>query len=86
MTKKELIELLEPYPDNITIWVSDGGYLEGATPLSKVYLEFAFDADLDGDLVSDEYTYDLEKENNDDYTKIIRDEQTILTKKVLIIE
>lgn len=57
MKVKELKELLNKYPDNMEIWVSDGGNSEGGERLRKVEKVLAVDAGLDGDEVDDEYFY-----------------------------
>lgn len=57
MTKQELIKLLEPYPDDIKIWVSDEGYCEGGRILQDVHHIPAIDACLDGDDMDDEVIY-----------------------------
>jgi hypothetical protein len=57
MTVKELIEELQKYPKDLKVWVSDGGYCEGATPLKGIEKEVAWEAGLDGDAVGDEWEY-----------------------------
>lgn len=57
MKVKELKELLNKYPDDMEIWVSDGGNSEGGERLTKVEKVLAVDAGLDGDDIDDEYTY-----------------------------
>lgn len=58
MNKKQLIELLEPFPDDIEIWIDDGGYSEGGRRLESIEEVFAYEADLDGDEIFDEYILD----------------------------
>lgn len=55
MNVKELKEILSQYPDDMEIWVSDKGYVEGGERLTKVQKILASDAGLDGDDVSNEY-------------------------------
>ncbi|HMT01691.1 MAG TPA: hypothetical protein PKD00_00035 [Burkholderiales bacterium] len=57
MTVKQLIEELQKYPEDLEIWVSDRGALEGGTPLENVKEMLAWDAGLDGDDIGDEYIY-----------------------------
>lgn len=57
MNKKQLIELLEQYPDDIEIWIDDAGYIEGGKRLEEIEKLYAWDANLDGDDVSDEWIY-----------------------------
>ena len=57
MNKKQLIELLKPFPDDMEIWVSDKGYLEGGERLTKIEKISSYEAGLDGDDIDDEYFY-----------------------------
>jgi len=57
MTVKDLIEELQKYPEDLKVWVSDGGYCEGAEPLKNIEKVVAWEADLDGDVVDDEWEY-----------------------------
>jgi hypothetical protein len=63
MKNKELQELLKQFPDDMEVWVSDRGYVEGGERLVKVEKVMACDAALDGDDVDDEYIY-VEKDTN----------------------
>lgn len=57
MTKKQLIEILEPYPDHLEIWIDDAGYSEGGKRLKEVEKLYAWDAALDGDTIDDEWIH-----------------------------
>lgn len=57
MTCKELIALLQQFPEDMPVWVSDKGMLEGALPRVHATQLPAYDAGLDGDLVDDEYVW-----------------------------
>jgi len=57
MNKKQLIELLEQYPDDIEIWIDDAGYIEGGKRLESIEKLYAWDANLDGDTIDDEWIY-----------------------------
>lgn len=57
MIVKELIKELQKYPEYLKVWVSDGGYVEGATPFKEFKVEQAYEAALNGDEVDDEYMY-----------------------------
>ena len=67
MTIKELMEKLKQYPEDMEVWVSDRGYCEGGKRLTKIEKVSAYDADLDGDDINDEYIYVEEKTNVDEY-------------------
>lgn len=54
----ELIDLLNTFPPYLDVWVSDGGYAEGGTPLKSVEKISAWDAGIDGDEVTDEWISD----------------------------
>jgi hypothetical protein len=92
MTVKELIEKLQKYPENLKIWVSDGGYLEGAIPFKEFKVEQAHEAGLDGDEVDDEYMYAEELNEDEFYAyeqegyKHFPDEKfSVLSKEILMI-
>ena len=68
MTVEELIEILNKYPPDMEIWVSDNGNSEGGVELSKVEKIGAYDAGLDGDDINDEYVY---VEKNTDINKYL---------------
>ncbi len=57
MNKKQLIEALEPFPDDMEIWVNDNGYCEGGLPLKGIVPMLAYLASLDGDEITDEYFF-----------------------------
>ena len=92
MNKKQLIEILEPFSDDIEIWVDDNGLGEGGTPLESVEKQFAFLAGLDGDLINNEYTYawdenenlDVEEMKSKGYTYISK--ETVFSKEILLIK
>ena len=90
MTIKDLIIELEKYPKGLIVWVSDGGYIEGAVPLQTISKQLAYSADLDGDAVNNEYEY-IKKEdiiNYADTHKIIdlEDGEFVASKYILMIE
>jgi len=57
MKVRQLIKKLKQYPEDMEVWVSDRGYCEGGERLQKVEKVSAYDADLDGDDIDDEYIY-----------------------------
>ena len=57
MKVKELINILNQYPEDMEVWVSDNGYCEGGEKLTKVEKLLAYGAGLDGDEIDDEYIY-----------------------------
>ena len=57
MKNIELRKLLEEFPDDMEVWVSDNGYCEGGERLQKVQKVLAYSAGLDGDEVDDEWVY-----------------------------
>lgn len=63
MKVKELIDILNGYPEDMEIWVSDRGYCEGGERLEKVEKVSAYNVSLDGDEIDDEYIY-VEKDTN----------------------
>ena len=65
MTVKELIEHLSKFPPDLKVWVSDGGYCEGANCCIEPEMLLAIDATLDGDEVDEEYFY-YDEEDDDD--------------------
>jgi hypothetical protein len=89
MIIKELIEFLKLYPLDTKIWVSDKGYCEGAIPLETVELKLAYEADLDGDLVDDEWlTVDSNQIPNYEHShRIIHEEDGdfVASKYVLLL-
>ena len=67
MTVKELIEQLTQYPEDMEVWVSDRGYVQGSERLVKIERLSAYSAGLDGDEISDEYIYVDEDTNISEY-------------------
>lgn len=67
MKVKELIEQLAQYPEDMEVWVSDRGYVEGGERLVKVEQISAYSAGLDGDEIGDEYIYVEEDTNISEY-------------------
>lgn len=57
MTCKELIALLQQFPEDMPVWVSDEGMMEGAWPCVSATQMPAYNAGLDGDLVDGEYVW-----------------------------
>lgn len=77
MTVVELIEHLNKFPPDLKVWVSDGGYCEGAANCIEPQIILAIDAALDGDEVDEEYFY-YDEEDGDDvdtYAPIILNPQ-----------
>lgn len=88
MNVKELKQLLEQYPENMEVWVSDRGYCEGGERLKKVERVLAYDAALDGDEVDDEYLYLEENTNINEYLSkdyILCSEGDVLSKYILYL-
>jgi hypothetical protein len=89
MKNKDLQELLKQFPDDMKIWVSDGGNGEGGQPLVKVEKVLAMDAGLDGDSVDDEYIWvddkflDVAKYLSNGY--IMSDDGEYLTKEIIYL-
>lgn len=52
MTVKELIKHLNKFPLDLKVWVSDGGYCEGATRCIEPVELIAWEAGLDGSILS----------------------------------
>lgn len=57
MNVEQLIDILNKFPPDMEIWVSDDGNSEGGVKLTKVEKIGAYDAGLDGDDIDDEYIY-----------------------------
>ena len=57
MNVKELKDILNQYPDDMEIWVSNRGYCEGGERLVKVEKVVAYEAGLDCDKILDEWIY-----------------------------
>lgn len=88
MNVKELKEILNQYPDDMEIWVSDKGYVEGGERLTKVQKVLASDAGLDGDDVSDEYILVEDDTNILEYLAkgyILEEEGEYLSKEILYL-
>lgn len=89
MNKRELIKLLEKFPDDMEIWVSDRGCCEGAIPLQKVEKVSAYDTPLDGDLVEDEYYYIMNLKNQiEEFLKkgyILSKDKIVVTKEIILL-
>ncbi len=93
MNVKKLKEILSKYPDDMNIWVSDAGYCEGGNPLLKVEKVLAYNAELDGDQINDEYIHiddfkedkrDINWYKNNGYKKL-KGEQ-VYSKEILLIK
>lgn len=63
MNVKELKQLLEQYPDDMEIWISDHGMLEGGERLIKVEKVLASEVGLDGDSINEEW-YHVDDDTN----------------------
>jgi len=88
MTVKELIKILEQYPPDMGIWVSDRGYCEGGERLVKVEKILADDAGLDGDDIDDEYLYVEDDTNISKYLKkgyILSEDGEVLSKEIIYL-
>lgn len=88
MNVKELKHLLEQYPNDMEIWVSDRGGLEGGTRLVKLEKVLAYNADLDGDEINDEYFYIEENTNIDECLSkgyILTGDNEVLSKEILYL-
>lgn len=88
MNVKELKEILNQYPDDMEIWVSDQGYVEGGEPLSKVEKKLACYAGLDGDQVNDEYVHADDTIDTSDYLAkgyILSEHGAYLSKEILYL-
>lgn len=90
MNKKQLIEVLEPFPDDMEIWIDDRGSWEGGLRLLKVEKVLAWNAGLDGDEIDDEYEYlwdDVEVPSNEDgsYT-FIKGNPAVMSKTILLLK
>jgi hypothetical protein len=82
MNKKQLIELLEPFPDDLQIWIDDAGYIEGGKRLESVEKILAYNANLDGDDIGDEWIYVEEGMSEEDkiLLKTQKDKYTLVDK------
>lgn len=89
MLVKELIEKLQELPQDLKIWVSDGGYAEGATPLTKIEVVNASGSGLDGDEIDDEL-YFAEDCNSEEMLKrgyeLIENGCDFWSKKIVLIK
>ena len=90
MTVADLIAELQKLPPEMVVWVSEGGYVEGAMPLMKVEVEEAWAAALDGDEVDGEYHYvdcmDDPKEDLSTKGYELINNGEVWTKKIAIIK
>lgn len=87
MKVSELIEKLQQFPPDLNVWVSDGGYCEGAEPCIDPIVRFAWDAALDGDEVSDEYFYNEDNVIDDPIAHgyVKHDVDDIWTREIVLI-
>lgn len=88
MKIKELKTILEQYPDDMEIWVSDQGNSEGGTKLTKVAKVLAIDAGLDGDEIDDEYSYIDEYINVKEYLKkgyLLSEDKSAVSKEIIYL-
>lgn len=88
MNVKELKEILNQYPDDMEIWVSDRGYCEGGERLVKVEKKIAYEAGLDGDEILDEWIYTDSDTNLDEYKLkgySISEDGEVLSKEILYL-
>jgi len=88
MKVKELIDILKNYPEDMEVWVSDGGSSEGGVRLTKVEKVSAYDAGLDGDDIDDEYIYVEEDTNIDEYLAkgyFLSEEKDVLYKEIVYL-
>lgn len=93
MKVKELKKILETFDDELSIWVSDGGYVEGSTNLRDIKIVNAYEAGLDWDDVDDEYLdcSEMSKEEINNYIQkgyilLTNNKCPVLSKKILLIE
>lgn len=88
LTVGDLKKLLEKYPDDMSIWVSDGGNSEGGTRLEKVEKVLASDAGLDGDDIDDEYFFIEDDTDIKTFLKngyILNKDKDMLSKEILYL-
>jgi hypothetical protein len=88
MKVKELIEQLAQYPEDMEVWVSDRGYVEGGERLVKVEKISAYSAGLDGDEISDEYIYVEEGANISEYLEkgyLLSEDREVLYKEIIYL-
>ena len=88
MKVKELIEKLKEYPEDMEIWVSDRGYCEGGIRLEKIEKISAYEADLDGDDIMDEYTYVDDDTDVEDYISqgyLLSENGEVLSKEIIYL-
>jgi len=91
MNKKQLIEVLEPFPDDMEIWIDDRGSWEGGLRLLKVESVLAWNAGLDGDEIDDEWTYmwddvEIPSNENGEYTVIENEVENVMSKTILLLK
>ena len=88
MKVKELIEKLKEYPEDMEIWVSDRGYCEGGIRLEKIEKISAYEANLDGDDIMDEYTYVDDDTDVEDYISqgyLLSENGEVLSKEIIYL-
>lgn len=87
MKNIELRKLLEQFPDDMEVWVSDNGYCEGGEKLEKVEKVLAYSAGLDGDEVGSEYLYIEDETNVEEYLNkgYQRIGEDVLTKEIIYL-
>lgn len=85
MTVQQLIEHLQQFPPDLEVWVSDGGYCEGATKCIAPEKKIAWEAGLDGDEVGDEWVYDKMSSywESQGYTEV---EHELLSKEIVLLK
>ncbi len=85
MTVKELIEHLSKFPQDLKVWVSDGGYCEGAANCIEPVELVAWEAGLDGDEVDDEWVNDEQSAywESQGYIEV---EHNLLSKNIVLIK
>ena len=88
MKNKDLQELLKQFPDDMEVWLSDGGMGEGGERLNKVEKVIAWDADLDGDDIGDEYIFVEDDTNISEYLVkgyILSESGKVLSKEIIYL-
>ena len=88
MKIKELIDTLKNFPEDMEVWVSDRGCLEGGEKLTKVEKVSAYDAGLDGDSIDDEYIYVDEDTNISEYLAkgyLLSEDGDVLYKEIVYL-
>lgn len=88
MKVKELIEILQKYPQDMEVWVSDRGASEGGEKLITIEKVAAHDAGLDGDEVDDEYIYIDDDTNIQEYLDkgyLLSEDEDVLYKEIIYL-